>query len=195
MGSMHEYYIKGKDFKFQKIIILAVSLCGAYIISWLLGIISTRFGWNLWWVEIPSILGVYKLIEELIDKFCWSKFYGIPSFDGIWKGYFKTSYDDFTREYPVKCIIKQDSKMICIVFEMEKSTSYSIAASMDVSKINGTTLKYDYINVPKVEQNEVLNVHLGSNTFKLNENKLEGEYYNNQRGTSGKIFLERMEEN
>jgi hypothetical protein len=195
MGNMHEYFVKGRDFNIQKLIILIFSIGGAYIISLLMNWFSDKLGVNLWWVEIPSILGVYSLLEFAIDKVLWSKFYRIPSFDGTWKGYLKSSIDNFSSEIPVTCIIKQNSKLICIIFEMEKSTSYSTSATIDVTKINGVTLEYDYINIPKIDQKELLNVHLGSNTFKLNGNALEGEYYNNQRATSGKIYLEKEGEN
>ena len=195
MGNMHEYFIKGRDFKIQKLIIFIISVLGAYIISLFIGWISDKFGIDLWWLEIPSILGVYSLLEFIIDKFCWSNFYRITSFEGIWKGHLKSSIDNFTSEIPITCTIKENSKLLCVIFEMEKSTSYSISSTMDDTKINGVTLEYDYINIPKVEQNELLNVHLGSNTLKLNGNVLEGEYYNKQRDTSGKIYLEKEEEN
>lgn len=195
MGNMHEYFIKGRNLRLQKIIIILTSVVLAYFISLLINWISYKYGINLWWLEIPSILGVYNLLDFAIDKFWWSKFYRIPSFEGRWKGYLKSSFDNFITEFPVTCIIKQNSKLISIVFEMEKSTSYSISATMDDTKINGATLKYDYINIPKIDQKQLLNVHLGNNTLKLNGNVLEGEYYNNQRDTSGKIYLKKEEEN
>lgn len=195
MGNMHEYFIRSKNLKTQKIIIFMISMIGAYIISLFIDLFSDKIGINLWWIEIPSILGVYNLLENTIDKFWWSKFYQIPSFEGTWKGYLKSSFDNYTSEIPVTCIIKQNSKLICVIFEMEKSTSYSICATMDDTKINGVTLEYNYINIPKIDQTELLNVHLGSNTLKLNGNVLEGEYYNNQRETKGKIHLEKEEEN
>ena len=194
MGSMHEYYITGSDLKYQKILILILSIGGAYAISHFFNWISELTSWNFWWIEIPSILGVYALIDKKIDKKYWAKFYKIPSLEGSWKGYLKSSYDNYTEEYPINCIIKQNSKIISIVLETEKSISYSVSANMDLNKINGVTLKYDYINIPKIEQNDLLNVHFGTNTFKMNGNKLEGEYYNKQRDTSGKIILEKVEE-
>ena len=195
MGSMHEYFVIGKDFKMQKIIIIITSLIVAYIISLVINSISAYFKINLWWLEVPSIFGVYSFIKSLVDKYWWAKFYKIPSFDGIWKGNIKSSNDNFSTNIPVECVIKQNAKLICVEFEMEKSISYSTSATVDDTIINGTKLEYNYINIPKIDQNELLNVHLGNTTLKLNGNVLEGEYYNKQRDTKGIIHLEKKEEN
>ena len=77
---------------------------------------------------------------------------------------------------------------------MNQSKSYSINAIMDFSKINGITLEYKYINIPNIEENETLNVHFGENKFTIKDNELEGEYFNKQRATNGKIYLKKKEE-
>lgn len=196
MGTMHEYSIEGKNLKNKRIIMIIISLVIAYLISLVVSTISDKFSINLWWLEIPSVIGVYEGIEYLIDKFCWSKFYGIDSFEGTWDGYLESSYDNYNQKIPIiNCIIKQNSKNICIIYEMEKSTSYSTSARLNLATINGVTLDYDYINIPKIEENGMLNIHIGTNTLKLKGNELEGEYFNKQRKTSGKIYLKKKEEN
>lgn len=196
MGELHEYTIKGKSLKFKKAIIFLISCVIAYIISKVISLIEETIQISLWWIEIPSIVGVYAEIDKIIDKHFWSKFYGIPYLEGEWEGYIKSSFDNYVNEIPItRCIIKQNSKMISIVFEMNQSDSYSINAIMDFSKINGITLEYEYINIPKIEENGTLNVHFGKNKFIIKDNELEGEYFNKQRLTNGKVYLKKKEEN
>ena len=195
MGELHEYTLKGKSLKLKKAIIFFISCVIAYIISRIIPIIEEIVQISLWWIEIPSIVGVYTGIDKIIDKYFWSKFYGIPYLEGEWEGYIKSSFDNYVNKIPIiRCVIKQNSKMISIVFEMNQSKSYSINAIIDFSKINGITLEYKYINIPNIEENETLNVHFGENKFTIKDNELEGEYFNKQRATNGKIYLKKKEE-
>ena len=62
MDKMHEYNIVGKSLDHVKFGILIISIPIAYSISIFFNWLEIIIDLSLWWIEIPSILGVYQWI-------------------------------------------------------------------------------------------------------------------------------------
>lgn len=197
MDKMHEYNIVGKSLDHVKFGILIISIPIAYSISIFFNWLEIIIDLSLWWIEIPSILGVYQWIYIKFYSELWktkwvNKWLKIPNLEGRWEGYLQSSYDNYQTKFDVTVTIKQSLSLISIIYEMEKSTSYSISAEIGLESTKGICLKYDYINIPKIENNKELNIHLGKTELYLKDGELNGEYFNKQRNTKGVINLKRI---
>lgn len=179
-GKLHSYNIKGfendKIVVFQVLISYAISMGLIYLSNLILDNLPTYI-YPI--IEIPSVIGVYEFTKYIFNKYLWktkllSRFLKIPNINGIWEGTIETSFNENHEKLDVEMKIKQDLDKILIIYNTEKSTSYSTIAEIDISNEFCTELFYQYINQPKDKYCEELNIHHGSTSCRLTEdNKIE----------------------
>lgn len=153
---------------------------------------------NLWWLEIPSVLGFYRLLYWFLDIRLWktqaiAKVLRIstPDFGGTWEGSIRTNFDDYEVDHPVTATIQQTWTMVLIIFETSESTSESKTAAFTTSGMK-QRLVYTYLNTPKHGSATDMHTHEGCASLWLSGVNLEGEYFTGRdRGEYGNIVLRR----
>ena len=86
----------------------------------------------------------------------------IPDLNGTWKGYLKSSYDQFTREYVATLEIKQTWTKISLALNTKTSSSKSLIAAIVNHAVEKPLLTYQYANEPRVEAVQTMHVHRGT---------------------------------
>lgn len=155
-----------------------------------------------WWFESPSILGFYGLIYWLYDKYLWKArwiqridWIKIPNISGSWGAEIRTSHDGFSESVLAKVIIRQTAFRISVSLETDASRSYSVqAALLKTDKVSEYELTYNYINQPKADSVNTLNIHLGTAHLHIGDNlqRMDGDYYTNRdRKNFGRMIFTR----
>lgn len=193
---MHSYSCNQKSYKWVviSIFVLAVTIAYGY------HLLSIKFSFALpWYVEAPSIFGVYGLIAWLYDIFLWKKsIFGIklsriPIYEGMWKGILISSYDK-GKEIPCILEIKQSWSSILCKLSTETSESYSCVARIESEAGVEEGIQWMYDNRPLNSAPKGMHIHRGVAHGKIGEDgKLVCDYFNcsRDRPTYGTITLER----
>ncbi len=108
------------------------------------------------------------------------QWFDIPNLNGTWVVTIKSSYNEFGDPNRANAIIRQTASKIGILLDTDTSSSYSISASIiRTERHDSFELIYEYINKPKPDAKETMNIHAGSVWLRIFENlqRLEGEYY------------------
>lgn len=155
-----------------------------------------------WWSESPSILGFYGLIYWLYDKYLWKTrwiqridWIKTPNISGSWNAEIRTSHDGFSNFVLAKVVIRQTAFRISVSAETDTSRSYSVqAALLKTDKVSEYELTYNYINHPKADSVNTLNIHLGTAHLHIGDNlhRMDGDYYTNRdRKNFGRMIFTR----
>lgn len=174
-GKLHSYNITG--FKndritvFQALISFAISI----VLIWLSKPILDNMPLYVQpIIEVPSVVGVYEFIKYIFNKWLWktklfSKFLKVPNLNGIWNGVIETNYNENEGKIDVQMKIKQDLDKILIIYDTEKSISYSTIAEINIENEYCTEIFYRYINEPRYKYCQELNIHHGSVDYILTD--------------------------
>ncbi|MCX6724331.1 MAG: hypothetical protein NT155_04175 [Candidatus Staskawiczbacteria bacterium] len=187
-----------KQFSYFILILIAISTSVVYCISYILKIKNINLPF---WVEIPSISGVYALLFYLFDNFCWKwdffkKIHLIIAEDlnGEWEGVAKSSYDKFKSNIKIVLKIKQKATNIIVNGIFDNSKSVSFNENFENSEIDAdVALFYFFRNQPNYNAPETMAMHEGCVKLVYNkkDKSLEGYYYSgrdrNNHGTI-KVF-------
>jgi hypothetical protein len=156
-----------------------------------------------WWVESPSIFLFFAFYLWLYNNYFWEKWpfnklswFKIPNINGDWNVEIKSSFAGFDKPISGKAKIRQTASKICISLETSQSKSSSTSGILinDVGS-NDYELTYNFLNQPKAESTETMNIHRGTSilNFSENPNKLEGDYFSGRgRQQFGRIILKRI---
>lgn len=174
----------------------------------ILAVISIVFSWSFykilgnyqislpWWVESPSVLFFYGLLFVVFDKWLWQylkkiNFVKTPNLIGEWNGNLKSSFDNHSSEVKATLKIFQDWTRIKILMTTAQSSSHSESASIVIDAPEGKYLSYQYINDPKSNAIETMNIHRGTVRLIFDEKKniLEGEYYSGRGRQQFRQFI------
>jgi hypothetical protein len=156
----------------------------------------------LWWLDMPSVLGIFWLLYAAFDAWVWRwsvlrrmKVVKIPDLSGEWRGHCASSFDEHCTEYSVEVTIQQTWNDISITLTSASSASHSLSGSILLYQPGGTTLSYEYRNEPKAAAIDSMHSHRGTALLKLVSNgRLEGEYYTGRdRGNYGTIHLRKVQ--
>jgi len=181
---MHPYAIDSDE---RKTVIFVLSLF-AVALTYALHLLLTKTGiqWP-WWLEAPSVGGVFLLLYKLFDGWGWRLkglrkfgFVKIPDLNGYWRaeGHSLTQGE----KYQANVQIRQTWTHISITMETGHSRSHSLTASILVNQPDGTTVSYEYRNEPKPTALPTMHAHRGTAILRLkNSTLLEGEYYMRKR--------------
>lgn len=196
---MHPYSINSEEHKNISLYIAIASILLAWGLYW--------FSKNVfalpWWVEAPSVIGFYGILNKWLESSLWKKKYirkifGIktPVLDGEWSGSINSNSVHSTGPVPIKKFcIKQTWSHIKIYLETETSESNSFEASMNVDEFGTPRIHYQYINQPKDSAPETMHIHKGSASAKLDDNGfLQTEYYSGRdRNNTGSFEVKRLQ--
>jgi len=198
---MHEYSI---DVNHNRIIfyLAVISIGLSAIITKLLNSLITSIPFFELTVSFTaiSVFGLlYTLFNNFFWKFKWLRKLGIvktPDLNGIWEGYFKSSFHDWEKSYPATLDIKQNWSEICISGKFNDSSSNSYLSSIKVRNGGGIKLFYSYQNDKRPEKaNAPFSDHKGYSSLELNneETILQGQYFNNPSNNKnhGILYLKR----
>ena len=118
---------------------IIVVVCLLTISTSLAGLIHTGLDAvnpELWWLSVPSAVGIYKMLYYAFDRFVWRwrplrrlGLVTVPDLNGEWNGQIKSSYESDGRTLQVSVVITQQWSKILARLEAEESCSRSIAAS------------------------------------------------------------------
>lgn len=180
---MHEYSTDVEQSK----IIFGISIISILVSSGLTTIINTVIA------EIPCVefmvsitaMSIFGVLYKLFDIYIWKCMFlrglvQIPNISGKWKGEIQSSYHDFKDTLPVELTIKQTWTKICIDGKFNHSKSISNTASLKINSGVGVRLYYSYNNekYPKYHEMGTSN-HRGYADLEINEDVMEGSYFNN----------------
>lgn len=190
---MHSYSINSNERSLIQILLAGASI----FLTWLIKI-------NLdfpWWFEDPSIFGIYGVLFLFFNRYLWKIkiFHSIgvintPDINGEWKGYLKSSFDNFVQEYETKIVVKQHWTSIDISFSTQTSNGKSVVAAIEMGSKEDADLTYTYLNDPVASAHPQMNIHKGTSILCFSDNftKAEGDYYGGRgRMQYGEIHLER----
>lgn len=180
---MHNYITKNGDRSRIYFLLALISIALGYCIHE----IFTSHNIQLpWWFEIPSIPAIYGLAFILFDLYIWKipilRKMGIvyyPDISGTYKVSIYSSFDK-NNKYIGEILIKQTWTKISICLETEGSRSYSEAGSFFRSRPDELILSYSYINEPKSNATETMNIHRGAAMHFINLENLQShsaEYF------------------
>lgn len=147
-----------------------------------------------WWMEIPSVLGVYGLVVAVYDHALWRLLSNIPVLSGTWVGKISSSFDG---EKETRCVarILQSWTRISVELETDQSLSRTTMAALFQGIAGESGLNYEYLSEPKALATDTMQAHRGTAHLRISDgcNKLTGSYYTGRgRGTVGEISLTRI---
>jgi hypothetical protein len=178
---MHSYSIDIEERR-TVLLVLAVS---SILLTWGFFKILSDLKFSLpWWIESPSVLGLYGFLFIIFNNWFWKILIMIgiiktPNLNGIWEGGLKTSFDGSDSEIQSTLKIFQNWTRIKIILTTKKSSSHSEAASLVIEPPEGKYLSYQYINEPRMDAVKTMSIHRGTAILFFDEknNTLTGEYY------------------
>jgi hypothetical protein len=148
-----------------------------------------------WFLDVPAVIGIYRILLKLYDKYLWRLHGGsnlrlssIPYVGGTWVGTLYSSYNNSIVEVVV--YVRQTSTRIILELESSGSTSHTIMAAFYIDSANYKRLHYEYLNEPK--RGAPTPWHWGTAHLRLalDYETLAGNYYNNEGNkTDGAITL------
>lgn len=200
---MHQYATDSGEKKLILLLLALVSVLAAWLLYELITLMSTLTGFTApWWLEIPSVLTFYGVSYEVFDKWLWKKsivqklgLVRTPDLNGEWKGYVKSSHDQFKQEIEASIKISQTWTQIEIRQETKTSKGRSFVVTILTENVDATRLLFMYRNMPEIDADPNMHQHLGSAQLVLSPDKkiLSGDYYNcgRDRLTWGKLYYKR----
>lgn len=152
------------------------------------------------WIVNPfSVAGIFGLLYYLFDRFIWKcrllrrlDIVTIPDLNGMWIGEIESLDYQSGKPLQVSVIISQWWSKILVELKTEESISKSVAASFLTSCSSSPELVYAYVNEPKPNAQQSMEMHKGTARLVFTGQSLEGDYYTGRgRRTIGSIRLTR----
>lgn len=168
-----------------------VATLGAYLLSVLLMVLKVV---PPWWIEIPSILGVYGVVVAAYDCMFWRVFSNMPNLNGTWIGEIASSFDG---EGKTRCVarIRQTWTRLSVELETAQSLSRTTMAAIYQETPGEMGINYEYLSEPKALATSSMQSHRGTSHLRISTagDGLTGSYYTGRgRGTVGEISLTRV---
>lgn len=198
---MHPYATDSQERLHILFLLAALSI----LVAWLFGQLITAAQITIpWWVDAPSVMGLYGIFYLLFNQFLWRFSFWrkiglvkVPSFEGQWTGFLVSNYDSHETRHNVLVHIQQHWTNLCLTFETESSKSHSVVAAILTQDPFGKVLVYEYMNEPRSDAKFTMHTHRGTARLRYrSENRrelLEGEYYTGRdRQTHGTLQLEKI---
>ena len=193
---MHPYATNSSE---RKNVVVAIALLSV-VFGWCLHWVIEWSGLQLpWWVDAPSVIGIFGILYELFDKWLWRVsilrrigIVKVPDLNGRWDVEGHTSFDS-NLSFSGEIVIQQTWTAISVFMEATNSRSHSLSASLLVEQPEGCILSYEYRNEPKPRAPSTMHAHRGTCVLRLKDAEfLEGEYYSGRdRQNYGGLLLRR----
>jgi hypothetical protein len=146
---------------------------------------------------MPSVFGFFGFFLWLYDNYLWKlklfqkiEWFKIPNLNGKWETEIRSSFDNFKTPMVSSMLINQTASKMSIISETTMSISQSNIAAILRAEKHRFELTYTYINKPKADSVNTMQIHYGTGFFsiKADTGALEGEYYTGRgRQTFGTI--------
>lgn len=138
------------------------------------------------WDKLDYSITITIFISLIYSQFLWkyNPFEKTPKLFGEYEAQFISTYDKKKRK--MKFEIKQDLLSTRIYIKTKESQSESITSSLR-KKQDGWQLIYTYENVPNSKEREHSEIHFGTCTLNIANNKIENGFYYTDRKTIGDI--------
>lgn len=197
---MHPY---ATNLKGQSTVLLCIAILSIIIAHAWAGLLQV---WQIsipWWVETPSILGLYWLMFAAIDQWIWKwrflrriKLVQSPNLSGRWEGNLVSSFDEHETQTRAILHVSQTWTKMSILLETDYSISKSQIADITIDAHGKARLSYVYTNFPKPEAPLTMEGHRGTafHVYQANEDteSLNGEYFSGRgRQNYGAMRLSR----
>ncbi|MEM3458978.1 MAG: hypothetical protein QXN36_00095 [Candidatus Bathyarchaeia archaeon] len=184
---------------------VAVKLVGYFLIGSVIYFLLNGFSLRL---DIDNLMKsafidivVYALLEFTFDRWLWKiKVIKVilriktPYIHGRWKGYIKSSYDDFKTKIPIVIEIHQRYKSTKLLYYDKRAISHGLITVFAIEEGSPPKLFCIYHNEPIIAFKKELQMHYGTMILTLhnNETKMSGVYFNFplQRSTYGELYAE-----
>lgn len=189
-----------KSFTFFVLFLVGISTLLTYAFSYCLSSLDITVPF---YVETPSVLGIYAILFWLFDKYLWKfsifRKLGIvisSDLNGKWVGIIKSSYDNFLTETKAEIVIEQTATKVKLCGTFNKSKSVSVHENFGKSEVdNQVALFYFFRNEPSYDAVETMAIHEGSAKLLYDQSKdtLTGYYYSGRdRNNHGTIEVKRV---
>lgn len=197
---MHPY---STDTSERPVVLFVLAIMGIVAV-WLLsyGLRTAHIGLP-WWLPAPSVLGLYGLLYATFDRWGWrlpllrkSGLVKVPDLNGIWTGFITSSFDVHSTKVAATVVIHQTWTHISLILSTETSESQSSMAALVTHNPRGATLTYEFLNEPKADSVQSMQMHRGvahlTLTLGVNTQVIEGDYYTGRgRTTVGTLHFEK----
>lgn len=203
---MHPYGIDTHQRRNLTIWLIVIS----FLVAPLVRNALTQLGWDTptileYALDVTSAGGVFYILIEQTESTLWKnslfrKLFRVtvPDLNGHWTGVLKSSFNDFTVEYPITLDIVQEWSEISIELNRPKgSGSTSNTASIFLRAGARPKITYTYENKPDADQVETMHAHDGTAFLDVYSNsvadRLVGGYYTGRdRKTFGTMELTKV---
>jgi hypothetical protein len=171
------------------------------VCMWFLSYLFTMWSISLpWWVEGPSIVGLYGLFYSFFNERVWrlsliQRMLKIPDLRGMWRGYIQSSYDNFESKIDAKMEIRQNWTRMLVTMQTQMSKGYSLGAMIITHGSDEMVLSFEYFNEPKPTATSAMHMHGGTTrlTIAPDFRSLDGDYYTGRdRRNYGILHFERV---
>ena len=183
---------------------LPIQLIGYLITSLIIYLILNKFSLQ---IDLDNILQsaslglvIYAIWEYIFNIWLWrTKLIRFilaiktPYIHGRWKGYIKTSHDNFEKQFSIIIEIHQTFKSMNLTYYDEKSVSKGLINEFILEEGRIPKLFCIYRNEPITAGSEKLQIHYGTMILTVTKKtNIKGVYYNHyiQRETFGELFVE-----
>ena len=148
----------------------------------------------------PSVVGFYGGLYKLFDRYCWRwgllrsiGIVNVPTLDGCWTGFVRSSHDGHDEKHLVSVQIRQDWTQMQITLKGQFSQSYSFLAAVLTHAPEGVVLAYEYRNEPIPNATDTMQMHYGTARLTMSPpGVMQGFYYTGRgRQNYGYIRLSR----
>lgn len=181
----------------------AIKIVGYFLTGLIIYLLLNRFSLKL---NVDNLIRaafldfiIYSLWGFAFRRWLWrTKFMrtilGIrtPYIHGRWKGYIRSSYDNFKTQFPVVIEIHQVFKSMHLTYYDERAISHGLLTKFIIEKGTPPKLLCVYQNEPLVASQK-LQIHYGTMILTISHeaNEIKGVYFNYylQRGTYGEIYV------
>jgi len=190
----HRYSADSPDRRLIHVYITILSVLFAYGLYWF----AKKDWFSIpWWFDAPAIFGFYGLLYLWFKKSLWRKklircifHIKTPDWNGEYKCWLETSYDNFSTKKEIVVKIIQDWDSILVLTETEYSISNSLSGSFSLNETANPQFTYEYLNKPKNTALDTMNIHCGMASIGVGSNKLTGEFFNGRGRNNYGIFEE-----
>ena len=146
-----------------------------------------------WYLGAPTPLAVFGILYKVFERWAWHlsagplRLSGVPYLTGRWIGAVQTTRDGQRLDLPVECFIRQSWQRMCVDLETATSSSSSSMASIDMLRRARPMLTYTYLNEPRANSSDAMQIHRGTASLTLSRDRhqLSGDYYSGRgRGSA-----------
>ena len=180
--------------------VISVLLVASIVLVGAINAVSNVVDFEFQWIVNPfSVAGIFGLLYYMFDRYIWKwrllrhfDIVTIPDLNGEWEGEIESSHDQDGQPVQVSVVISHRWSKILVELETQESHSKSVAASFLTRCSLSPELMYAFVNEPKPNTQESMEMHKGTARLTFTGRALEGDYYTGRgRRTIGSIRLTR----